>query len=60
MKPFFEGQVLWSQMDANQHMRYSAYADFAARARLNMFGIAGIPLNTLKLAKIGPVISREE
>jgi acyl-CoA thioester hydrolase len=60
MHVFYEGQVLWSQIDANQHMRHSAYADLAAQARLNMLEKVG--LNPVKLFgyKIGPVLFREE
>jgi acyl-CoA thioester hydrolase len=60
MHVFYEGQVLWSQIDANQHMRHSAYADLAAQARLNMLEKVG--LNPIKLFgyKIGPVLFREE
>jgi acyl-CoA thioester hydrolase len=52
---FYEGQVLWSQIDANQHMRHSAYADVAAQARLNMLeSLGSMPtklFRTLKLAR---------
>jgi len=60
MHVFYEGQVLWSQIDANQHMRHSAYADLAAQARLNMLEKVG--LNPVKLFgyKVGPVLFREE
>ena len=60
MEFFYEGQVLWSQIDANQHMRHSAYADFAAQARLNMLEKLGLGPNTLLNQKIGPVLFREE
>jgi len=60
MNVFFEGQVLWSQMDANQHMRHSAYADFAAQARLNMLESIGLKLTKLFEFKIGPVLFKEE
>ncbi|EEI92050.1 hypothetical protein HMPREF0765_2374 [Sphingobacterium spiritivorum ATCC 33300] len=33
---FYEGQVIWAQIDANRHMRHSAYADICAQARSNM------------------------
>ena len=60
MNVFYEGQVLWSQMDANQHMRHSAYADFAAQARLNMLESVGLKLSKLFEYKIGPVLFKEE
>ena len=60
MNVFYEGQVLWSQIDSNQHMRHSAYADFAAQARLMMLESVGLLLPVLYSYKIGPVIFREE
>jgi acyl-CoA thioester hydrolase len=60
MNVFFEGQVLWSQMDVNQHMRHSAYADFAAQARLNMLESIGLKLAKFFEFKIGPVLFKEE
>jgi len=60
MELFFEGQVLWSQIDANQHLRHSAYADFAAQARINMLESVGLSYNKLAGEHIGPVIFREE
>ncbi|MDB5145189.1 MAG: hypothetical protein JWQ66_3902 [Mucilaginibacter sp.] len=57
---FYEGQVLWSQIDSNQHMRHSAYADFAAQARITMLESLGLKLATLYEYKIGPVLFREE
>ena len=60
MHIFFEGQVIWSQIDANQHMRHSAYADFAAQARVNMLEKVGLTASKLFELKIGPVLFREE
>lgn len=60
MNVFFEGQALWSQMDVNQHMRHSAYADIAAQARLNMLESIGLKLTKLFELKIGPVLFKEE
>ena len=60
MDIFYEGQVLWAQIDANQHMRHTAYADFAAQARLTMLESLGMPPAVLYQYKIGPVLFREE
>ena len=60
MNVFYEGQVLWSQIDANQHMRHSAYADFGAQARLTMMEGLGLDLKELLKYNIGPVLFREE
>jgi acyl-CoA thioester hydrolase len=57
---FFEGQVLWSQVDANMHLRHSAYADFAAQARLQVLEKIGIDATLRTKHKIGPILFREE
>jgi len=60
MNVFYEGQVLWSQIDANQHMRHSAYADFGAQARLTMLESLGLKPSELFKYKVGPLLFREE
>lgn len=60
MNIFYEGQVLWAQIDANQHMRHSAYADLGAQARLNMLESLGLKPTKLLGFKIGPVLFKEE
>ncbi len=57
---FFEGQVMWSQIDANVHLRHSAYADFAAQARLAVLEKLGFNATTLEALQIGPILFREE
>ena len=60
MNVYYEGQILWSQIDANQHMRHSAYADLGAQARLNMLESLGLKPTKLFEFKIGPVLFKEE
>jgi len=60
MNVFYEGQVIWAQIDANMHMRHSAYADFAAQARFVMLEDYGLKPDTFIKLKIGPVLFREE
>jgi len=60
MTVFYEGQVLWAQIDANQHMRHTAYADFGAQARLGMLEHLKLTPAVLYSHKIGPVLFREE
>ena len=57
---FFEGQVLWAQVDANRHLRHSAYADFGAQARSNLLNKIGLSLERFAKDKIGPILFREE
>ncbi|WP_223151667.1 acyl-CoA thioesterase [Chitinophaga varians] len=57
---FFEGPVMWSQIDANMHLRHSAYADFAAQARLAMLEKVGMDARHFLELHIGPILFREE
>ena len=57
---FYKGQIIWAQIDANRHLRHSAYADLCAQARSNMLQELGLPLDKIAEAGIGPVLFREE
>lgn len=57
---FYEGQVLWSQLDPNMHLRHSAYADLCAQARANLLKQVGLSLKEFAKHKIGPILFREE
>lgn len=57
---YYEGQVLWAQLDPNRHLRHSAYADFCAQARSNMLNKAGLSLVEFAKNQIGPILFREE
>lgn len=57
---FYKGQVLWTQIDANRHLKHSAYADFCAQARANMLKDLGLSLAELGKNQIGPILFREE
>ncbi len=57
---FYDGQVLWSQIDANMHLRHSAYSDFAAQARLNLLEQLGLKPSAFSKYKLGPILFREE
>lgn len=59
-KFFLEAKVLWAQVDANMHLRHSAYADFAAQARLEMLERLGMDIKVMQEVKIGPILFREE
>lgn len=61
MNPFFfETTVIWAQIDANQHMRHSAYADVAAHARVQMLDSIGLDSKAFFIHKLGPILFREE
>lgn len=57
---FYEGKVMWSQVDANMHLRHSAYADFAAQARLQILEKCGFNADTMEQLQVGPILFREE
>ena len=47
-------------MDANGHMRHSAYADFAADQRVVFLARHGFDLKRFAQLRIGPILFREE
>ena len=49
----------WSDFDANQHMRHSAYNDYAAEARLRFLTENGFSVDIMKKKNVGPVIFTE-
>jgi len=60
MSIVYEGQVIWAQVDANMHLRHSAYADFAAQARIAMLDTLGLDFATFQKLRVGPILFREE
>jgi acyl-CoA thioester hydrolase len=52
--------VRWADMDANVHMRHSAYNDYAAQTRLMFMAEHGIDMMWFKENNIFPVLFREE
>lgn len=57
---YYEGQVIWAHIDANRHMRHSAYADYCAQARSNLLNKMGLSLEKFASDQIGPILFREE
>ena len=52
-------QVTWSDLDANRHMRNTAYFDYAAQCRFLFFAGNGFGPNEFETHSIGPVILTE-
>ena len=52
--------VRWADVDANKHMRHSAYYDYAAHLRVQLLKGIGMDVATLAKSGIGPVLFREE
>ncbi|MER2996807.1 acyl-CoA thioesterase [Pontibacter populi] len=60
MNHTYTGKVMWSHLDANMHMRHSAYADFAAQARIEILDEMGLNMKVFQKLHIGPILFREE
>src|SRR5512134_3825516 len=50
----------WADMDANAHMRNTAYLDKAVDARMLFFTAMGFPATEFERLRIGPVVMRDE
>ncbi len=48
-------QVRWTDIDANRHVRYSAYIDAAAELRYRFFTEHGLPPEAFDSLGVGPV-----
>lgn len=55
----FTAKVIWSQIDANNHLRHSAYADLACQARIDILESLGITNEKMMELGIGPIITEE-
>lgn len=49
----------WADFDPNNHMRHSAYNDYAAEARVRFFRDNGFSLSEFNKQNIGPVLFSE-
>lgn len=56
----FPIQIRWSDIDANRHMRHSAYYDYGATARMMLLSDRGLSTSKLEELQIGPILFREE
>ncbi len=52
--------VRWADMDANVHMRHSAYNDYAAQTRLMFMAESGFGMEWFKDHNVYPILFREE
>ncbi len=50
----------WGDMDANGHMRNTAYLDKAVDVRMLFFGAHGFALSEFKRLGLGPVVMRDD
>ena len=49
----------WSDLDANFHLRHSAYYDLAAQERIDILNDYGIGIELMKAENVGPVLFKE-
>ncbi|TKK69834.1 thioesterase [Ilyomonas limi] len=52
--------IRWADIDANFHLRHSAYYDFGAQHRVDILAQHGLTLATMRDLHVGPVLFREE
>ncbi len=60
MNNIFKTKIIWAQMDANRHLRHSAYADLAAQARIELLESINLDMEAFAKLKMGPILFREE
>lgn len=53
-------ELRWSDLDANFHLRHSAYYDFGAYARICFLTDQGLTMDVMQEQHFGPVLFREE
>ncbi|MDX2062299.1 MAG: thioesterase family protein [Bacteroidia bacterium] len=53
-------QPRWADLDPNNHVRHSAYADYGAQARLVWFAAHGFTAARFLELRMGPILFREE
>lgn len=52
--------IRWADLDANIHMRHSAYNDYAAQTRLMFMAENGFGMEWFKEQNVFPILFREE
>lgn len=55
-----EMEVRWDDLDANGHVRNTAYSEFATQARLRFLDSRGFPAGRFSRIGVGPIYFREE
>jgi acyl-CoA thioester hydrolase len=51
--------VIWADLDANAHMRHTAYMDYAAQVRVAWLMEMGFSIERLNTAGVGPILFTE-
>lgn len=55
-----EFEVRWADIDANRHMRHTAYNDYAAHLRVKVLESVDLSMKRLEEFRMGPILFREE
>ncbi len=55
-----EIQIRWADIDANRHLRHSAYYDYGASMRMKALSDRGLTIKKLEEFRMGPILFREE
>jgi len=53
-------EPIWADMDPNQHMRHTAYNNYAAQVRVDFFFSIGIGYEEMEARRLGAVLLRED
>ena len=53
-------QIRWSDIDANRHLRHSAYYDYGAVLRVLFLSEQGLTIEKMETTGVGPILFREE
>ena len=56
----FKTKIIWSQLDSNNHLRHSAYADLACQGRVEVLEQLGITAEKMAALGIGPILFEEK
>ena len=56
----FSSPTRWADFDPNNHMRHTAYNDYAAESRVRLFHAYGLSLKEFNRLGIGPILFKEE
>lgn len=52
-------EIRWADLDANAHMRHSAYLDYPAQVRIAFFASHGFSWPQLQAQAVGPILFHE-
>lgn len=57
---YYDYQVLWSDLDANNHLRNTGYLDYASQTRMRFLADHGSTPEAFARQRIGPVVFEDK